>query len=174
MKTFTDIAIERLGVEFFDERTVYDIGCHNFTETKKFLDLGASKVVGTDKSTYAEVPEGIEFIKEGFLEWNPTESIDILHMANVALFMENDKVLEKIAKLNPKVIIVQTMYDSPDPNWPPEVLKKLYFTKADDWTTFFEERGYTTIYAESFEKEQEDLSGNKRTFRLTDYIGEKK
>lgn len=130
-----------------------------------------SKVIGIDKSTYTDVPEGIDFIQEGFLEWNPGESIDILHTANVALFMETEKVFEKIAELEPQTIIAQTMYDYPDPNWPPEVLKKLYFTKADDWTTFFEERGYTTIHAESFEKEQEDLNGSTRVFRLTDYIG---
>lgn len=172
MKTFTDETIERLGKDFFDGRTVYDIGCYNVSETKKFLGLGA-KIVGMDKSTYADAPEGISFTQEDFLEWSQRERLDILYSKNVVLFMDSKKVSDKIAELNPNVFIIQTMYDYPEPNWPPEVLKKLSFTRAEDWTTLFEGKGYETLHAESYESQNKDMKGNVRKFRLTEYIGQK-
>lgn len=172
MKTFTENIIDKFGREFFNNRRIHDIGCHNFKETQKFLDLGAD-IIGLDRCIYTDTPKGIRFIKKDFLDWEPEGEVDILHMANVVLFIENDKVMQKIADLNPKMIMIQTMYDYPEPNWPPEVLKKLYFTRSEDWTEFFEEKGYKTIDAKSYEKDQDDLGDNLRKFHFTEYIGER-
>lgn len=117
MKTFTDNTLERFGNDYFSGRTIYDIGCHDFKETKKFLGLGV-KVVGLDKCIYADNLEGIRFIQEDFLQWKPNETVDILNLANVVLFMESGKAFHKISELNPNMIMVQTMYDYPEPNWP--------------------------------------------------------
>lgn len=170
--TFTDFILQKFDKDFFKGRTIYDIGCHDFKETQKFLVLDA-RIVGLDQCIYANTPHGIDFLHENFLNWKPQEPIDILYMANVALFMKSKTIFNKIDELNPKMIMVQTMYGYPEPNWPPELLKKLYFTNADEWEEFFSMREYKTLHAKSYEKEQKDLIDTHRLFKFTEYIGQK-
>jgi len=171
MTTFTDFVLQTYGKEYFSGRKVFDIGCYNFEKTKKFLDLGA-EVYGIDRCIYGATPDGINFVQSDFLNWTPKTKIDILHASNVVQFIETPHVQKKIQELNPNLILIQTMYDYPEPNWPAEKLRPLHFTKDIDWVRYFEPLGYKTIHAKSYEQAQNDLHGVKRTFRYTEYIGE--
>lgn len=169
---FYQIVLEKLGQEVFQGASVLDVGCARFSESKALHSLGA-RVTGIDTCHREDPPEGITFVHEDFLEWRPKQPFDMLYLSNSALFMPSERVFEKVKSFQAKIIAIRTMYDFPEPNWNADELKKLYFTRPDDWTNFFEPLGYKTIHATMYETETPDMRGRTRKFRFTEYIGSK-
>ncbi|MEN9557913.1 MAG: Methyltransferase domain [Candidatus Parcubacteria bacterium] len=164
------ILTSAIGEKALVGATVLDVGCARFAESVALRDMGAH-VTALDTKRREEAPEGISFIQEDFLQMNVAQPFDIVYMSNVALFMPLADVLEKLRLLNPKMIAVRTMFDYPVPNWNPDELQTLYFSKPADWVNFFEPLGYRTVVAKDYEEETPDMRGRNRIFRYTDYIG---
>lgn len=169
---FFQVLADQLGAGFFKNRKVVDVGCARFAETKQMQQLGAS-MMGLDICKREEPPEGIDFILSDFLTWEPTEPTDVLYLSNCVLFMPTSDVMQKIDQLSPNVIAIRTMYDYPEPNWPAEELKQLYFSLPEDWSTFFEAKGYKTVFTRKYAIDTPDMRNRMRNFRFTEYIGVK-
>jgi len=167
-----DIAVEKLGGDAFKGTNVVDVGCMRFAVSKALRDLGA-KVTGIDICEREAPPEGIAFVHADFLDWEPTEIVDVLYLSNSSQFMPTEKVFEKIKSVNPRSIVVRTMYAYPEPNWDASELLKMYFTVPEDWTAFFEKLGYETKLARKYEHDSQDFKHRDRKFRFVDYIGTK-
>jgi uncharacterized UPF0146 family protein len=167
---FYKIVIEQIGRERVASSKIFDVGCARFAESKVMNEMGAT-VIGVDICKRQEPPLGIRFIESDFLEWQPGEPIDILYMSQVALFMPTEKVIEKIKTFAPKIIALRTMSAYPEPNWPAEILKPLWFTTPNIWTDAFEAAGYETIHTALYEVDTPDMQGTQRKFHMTEYIG---
>lgn len=171
-KPFYTVVAEKLGSEAFKGASLLDVGCARFAESVVMRDMGA-KVTALDVCKRVEPPEGINFILEDFLKWEPGQTFDILYMSNSALFMPSEDAFKKIESVDAPTIAVRTMYDYPEPNWDASELKPLYFTLPEDWKKRFEPLGYKTVHAEKYEITTPDMKGRTRVFRFTEYIGTK-
>lgn len=171
-KRLYNVATEIMGADFFRNATVLDVGCARYAESIALRDMGAD-VTSLDVLKREEPPENIRFVLGNFLEWQPDQAFDVAYLSNSALFMPNKDVFEKIAALQPKAIVVRTMYDYPEPNWDATQLKQLYFTKPSNWTDYFEPLGFSTMYANFYEEVSPDMLGSVRIFRVTEYIGKR-
>jgi hypothetical protein len=168
--SFLSVVKEKLGPDAFKGSTAVDVGCLRFADSIVMKDLGA-KVIALDILKRTEPPEGISFVLEDFLKWEPQEKIDILYMSNSVLFMPVEEAFKKIETIMPRTIAVRTMYRHPIPNWEASELKPLYFTTPEDWKTRFEPLGYKTIHGHKYESNTKDLKGRIRLFFFTEYIG---
>ena len=171
-KTLYSVVAEKLGAEAFKGASLLDVGCARFTESVVMREMGA-KVTALDVCKRVEPPEGVDFILEDFLKWEPDHGFDILYMSNSALFMPSEEAFKKIESIDPRTIAVRTMYDYPEPNWDASELKTLYFTTPEDWKSRFEPLGFKTLHAEKYEISTPDMKGRTRVFRFTEYIGTK-
>ena len=171
-KPFYTVVSEKLGHDAFNGTNLLDVGCARFAESVVMRDMGA-KVTALDVCKRVEPPEGIDFVLEDFIKWEPGKTVDILYMSNSVLFMPTEEAFKKIETISPKTIAVRTMYDYPEPNWDASELKTLYFTLPEDWKSRFEPLGYKTLHAEKYEITTPDMKGRTRVFRFTEYIGTK-
>ena len=87
--------------------------------------------------------------------------------------MPSEELFRKIEALDPRAIVVRTMYDYPEPNWSADELKKLYFTTPEDWKQHFESLGFQTVHAQRYKTRVPDMKGRSRMFPFTEYIGMK-
>lgn len=147
-----------------------DVSCARYAESIALRDMGAN-VMAIDVCKREEPPQHIRFVLGDFLKWQPDQAFDVIYLSNSALFMPNEDVFAKIAALQPKTIVVRTMYDNPELNWDASQLKQLYFTKPFDWTSYFEPLGFAIIYTDLYEEVSPDMLGKVRAFRVTEYIG---
>jgi len=169
-----EVLIDTLGSSVFKDKSVLDVGCGGqYADSKIVREMGAF-ITAMDTVKKCETPDGIRFVQSDFTAWNADVPVDIVYMSNSAQFMPVESVFKKIEEINPEIIAVRTMFDYPIPNWEPPVLQKLYFTTEEDWKTRFESRGYETMLAIKYEKDANDMRGDRRHFHVVEYIGRKK
>lgn len=164
------VLTETLGENIFKDATILDVGAYKCLQSAKMRDMGA-KVVALDINNPEEIPENVRFVKGDFLTWEADQKFDIVYMSNVALFMPTIEVLKKLEKISPKIIVVRTMYDDTVPSWDAIDPRKKYWSSPEEWSNYFEQRGYKTALVERFEQESFDFKGNKKIYRFVDYIG---